>query len=126
MVDGWNVGQWCADHALAPLGITREESFAIPLLWSNAFGFNFDRPEAVDVFDEFERLALRTNAFRGPWRNDDKSASADLRVLGHRHDQTALSVLVHRHRLPTIPCGESFVQSRANATQAAVILAEGM
>lgn len=95
----WNCGQWCADSALQPLGITREEAFQIPHVIGTAFGLNFNHQVARHFFEEFLRLAQERTTFQGPWRNDDLEASKDARVLGHRHDQTVLSVLAHRFRM---------------------------
>jgi len=58
--NGYNVGEWCQDSSLEPLGITREEAFRIPEVSSYCVGLNFH------------------------W------------VKGHRHDQTALSVIAYR------------------------------
>jgi hypothetical protein len=92
----WNCGEWTCDSALGPLGITREEAFTIPQVIATAFGLDFRRQIARDFFDEYLRLAVERTAFQGPWYNRDGSASADPRVLGHRHDQTVASVLAWR------------------------------
>jgi len=78
--NGYNVGEWCQDSSLEPLGITREEAFRIPEVSSYCVGLNFH-------WDACNRLL------------DDRNAgfcSNDPRVKGHRHDQTALSVIAYR------------------------------
>ncbi len=91
---GWNTGTWTADSALEPLGITREESFTIPHGMGGILGFDFSRPEVLKVFTQW--LDSSGKAFVGAWTNEAKQVSQDERVLGHRHDQTAISVFAHK------------------------------
>lgn len=95
----WNCGQWCSDSALRPLGITREEAFQIPHVIGSGFGLNFNHEVVQQFFEEFIRLARERTAFQGPWCNDNFEASDDKRVLGHRHDQTVVSVLAKRFNM---------------------------
>lgn len=88
-------GEWTCDSALEPLGITREEAFGIPQITATVFGLDFRHNIAVQFLHEWERLE-KAGAFKGPWVNTDGEASIDPRVLGHRHDQTAASVVAHR------------------------------
>jgi hypothetical protein len=94
--NGAFVGEWCADSALDPLGITREQAMTIPELCGGCFGLDFSNQRPNDFLDELLGLAVDGAAFRGPWNNRDGEASADPRVKGHRHDQTAMSVLSAR------------------------------
>jgi hypothetical protein len=93
-LNGWTTGQWCADSALQPLGITRDESFVIPHAMACVMGFDLTRPDVLDVFLKWKDVA--PSAYPGSWNNLNHAASTDDRVLGHRHDQTAISVLAHR------------------------------
>jgi len=97
---GWNVGQWCADSALAPLGITREDSFQIPLCVGGAFALDLEHPLGRAFFGDL--VAMDDAAFCGPWTNKHQQASADPRVRGHRHDQTVMGVIAHRHEMKLI------------------------
>ena len=99
---GWNTGEWCADQALGPLGLTRDESFAIPHLTACIMGLDPDHAVAGPVWRDYFAHAQSGVAFRGPWTNSLNEASRDSRVRGHRHDQTVLSVLSHRAGLPWI------------------------
>jgi hypothetical protein len=89
-------GQWTADSALEPLGITREESFTFPHVIGTAFGLDLRHEIARRFLEEYLRLAKDGTAFRGPIWNHSRQASKDPRVLGHRHDQSAASVLAWR------------------------------
>jgi hypothetical protein len=109
--NGWNTGEWCKDAALRPLGITREESFGIPEISTMAVGLDLRRPEAREFLDRWHELSTDGVTFPGEHTNEaglEKARqlgvvyrhvgklSADPRVLGHRHDQTAASVLAWR------------------------------
>ena len=100
----WGTGTWTCDSALAPLGITREESFGIPHVIGTAFGLDMRWPIAQQFLRAWGELADGL-AFCGPTTNVKGSASSDPRVLGHRHDQTAASVVAWRlgMRLTTPP-----------------------
>ena len=90
----WNCGQWACDTALPLLGVDREEAFRIPMISGAAFALNFEKEVAFDFFLRY-MAAARDGAFAGPFENSENEASADPRVLGHRHDQTAASVIAH-------------------------------
>lgn len=106
--DGWTVGQWSTDAALEAMGVTREHAFTIPLLWAAMNGWDMEHPLGKAAFDHWYALAMDGVTFPGPWNNDDGSCSPDPRVLGHRHDQTALSVVCHQHGVPLDPISGSF------------------
>lgn len=99
--DGWNSGEWCADSALAPLGVTREESFAYPHCHACLMAFNFDSRKGNEAFDRWKE-AERVGAFQGPWKNDKGQASSHPSVRGHRHDQTAISIIAKRLGIPFV------------------------
>lgn len=95
-----SVGEFCKDDALAPLGITREESFLIPSCWAAAMGLDLESPKAVDFLRQWKERAADGVTFPGPkWsgvKGWPRKASGDPRVKGHRHDQTAASVIAHQ------------------------------
>ena len=99
--DGWWVGQWCKDSALEPLGINREESFNIPVLAAKHLGFNFEDKRNIKILEDFKYYIDLNNGetLRGSWTNNNKEVSSDPRVLGHRHDQTVLSVLAWKQSM---------------------------
>lgn len=93
--NGYKNGEWTCDAAYRDLGVTREENWKIPHVVATAFGLSLSHPVGQQIFDEYFGLA-QTNAFCGPWRNENGAASKDPMVRGHRHDQTALSVAAWR------------------------------
>jgi hypothetical protein len=94
------VGEYCKDEALKTLGISREESFAIPSCRASVMGLDLSREVPRAFLSEWKKLALDNITFPGPkWsgvKGWPRLASADQRVKGHRHDQTAASVLAMR------------------------------
>ena len=93
----WTCGEWTSDAALEPLGITREQAFQIPHIIGTAFGLDLRHEIARAFLAEYLRMAQEGTAFRGDWSNEKwGNVSKDRRVLGHRHDQTAASVIAWR------------------------------
>jgi hypothetical protein len=91
----WPNGEWCSDAALPLLGITREEVFQQHHVIAGAIGLNLKSEIGNKFLDEYIRLS-ENGSFRGPWKNVRGEASSDPRVRGHRHDQTAASVIAAR------------------------------
>ena len=123
---GWSVGQWCKDEALDPLGMTRDEAMAIPDIHAAVIGLDLWNPDACAWLEEWALLSRDGVTFPGPWRNDNGEASADERVLGHRHDQTAASALAHRHGFKLANCPWGFAFYTPDPDPETVILAQGM
>lgn len=90
--NGWMNSEWTADSAYADLGVDRQENETIPHVVGTAFGINVHHPKGRTILDEYLRLA-KTQAFCGAWRNCPDTPCGPAGVLGHRHDQTALSVI---------------------------------
>lgn len=92
-----SVGEYCKDAALAPLGITREESFHVPSVWACAVGIDLRSDKGKAFLDRWLSYATDGVTFPGPkWsgmKGFPRTASSDPRVRGHRYDQTAASVI---------------------------------
>jgi hypothetical protein len=93
--NGWMNSEWTADAAYADLKISREENAKVPHVVATAFGINTFHEKGLAILNEYVRLA-KTRAFCGPWRNCAETPCGPRGVLGHRHDQTALSVIAWR------------------------------
>jgi hypothetical protein len=92
-----SLGEYCRDAALSTLGIGREESFDLPCCWACAVGLDMRDSRAQQFLHRWVNLALDGITFAGPKysgiRGWPPTASNDTRVKGHRHDQTAASVV---------------------------------
>jgi hypothetical protein len=111
---GWSNYEWTADAAYPALfhGVNDMPASVkalnrdIPHVVATTFGFSMDHEIGRALFAEYFRLASETKAFCGPWVNANyKGEREDLPrvgccgppdVRGHRHDQTALSVIAWR------------------------------
>lgn len=92
-IKNWHsVGDYCHDKALKTLGITRDESFNIPSIQGTNFGLNFNYDNSNTFLHKLLEYSKDGITFPGPYDNKEKNASLHPRVLGHRHEQTAMSV----------------------------------
>lgn len=115
--NGFTNYEWTADSAYAALfpeavatghwEEMREINRRIPHVLATAFGLNARHEKGRTFLNEYFRLASETAAFCGPWINTNYPGSNVGRgglagscgppdVKGHRHDQTAASVLAWR------------------------------
>ncbi len=120
--NGYNNAQWTADSAYAELlpefyefdkHMEREGSAVvanakIEHVVATVFAVSTAHPIGAKFLAEYFRLASETRAFCGPWQNsnaprvpnrNNKRPSGPCgppEVLGHRHDQTAASVIAWR------------------------------
>jgi len=115
-IQNWHtVGDYCHDKALKTLGITREQSFKVACMQGTNFGLNFNHDSSLKFLNEIIRLSLDGITFPGPYTNTNNIASKDNRVLGHRHDQIAMSIISLRLGMNKwFSCGESpwFIHDR--------------
>jgi hypothetical protein len=95
--EGHTVGEYCSDMALETLKITREESFIMPSCWSCAIGLNLADARSIEYLQQWKEKAVDGITFPGAkWSGIygwPVTVSVDPRVKGHRHDQTAASVI---------------------------------
>ena len=92
-LNGWKSGEWCCDSALPALGKTREETFSYRHLLACCMGFDFTNDLSNEFLRKWYDYAKEGTAFIGPHTNEERQASSDKRVLGHRHDQTVASIV---------------------------------
>lgn len=92
----WNCGEWSTDACLAYFGVGRVEAFSVPMFPSSAFGLSLAHPIGREVYQRF--IAVPYTALNGSWYRNDREAppSPNPRVLGHRHDQSALSLIAYQ------------------------------
>lgn len=99
--NGWMNNQWTADSAYPDLfwdmsySQAREWNRKIPHVVATAFGISTAHQTGRAFLAEYGRLA-KTTAFCGPWKNEPGTPCGPSDVLGHRHDQTAASVIAWR------------------------------
>lgn len=106
-----NTGNWSNDRSLEFFGVTREQAFSIPMLMGICMGWDM-RTEKCQEFLRRWEAAIPT--FPGSWTNSGQTESADPRVLGHRHDQTAASIIAWQLSLPLVIAHETCFQYYQN------------
>jgi hypothetical protein len=97
------------------LDAQREINKSIPHVLACAFGLNLRSEIGAAFLREYCRLASETDCFCGPWSNSNYTGNvlrqSDSRtapcgpsdVIGHRHDQTAASVIAWRLGMKLTP-----------------------
>jgi hypothetical protein len=97
--DGWRVGQWANDRALAYFGLTRDQAMEIEAIYACIMAFDFKSPRATEFLTRWKR-ASDDGIFIGHWTNDAKTESQDERCRGHRHDQTCAELVSYQLGIP--------------------------
>jgi len=100
-LDGYWMGQWCADHALEKLGVTREESFTIPIITGRINCMDL-RTEVGRGLAQYQLKHAKLGTYIGAWTNENQQVSTDDRVTGHRHDMPSLSLYTHQHEIKPV------------------------
>ena len=100
------------DTYAVDLAGARELNRQIPHVIACTFGLNLRSDVGATFLREYYRLATETHAFLGPWINLNNSRSQHPArmapcgppdVLGHRHDQTAASVIAWKLGMKLTP-----------------------
>lgn len=99
---GFSVGDFTNDKTIYHFGITREQSWNIKMVNAKVFGVK--KPSAW--FQEYYNLA--ESLYPGESTNRFQTESQDLRVRGHRHDQSVLSCLAYKHGLIILKSQDTF------------------
>lgn len=105
---GYSVGDYTSDICLQHFGIDRNQAFQIPMVMACVMGFDFDNAIAVQIFEEYLQLAKEETLYKGSWSNNNCEVSSDLRCKGHRHDQSVISLILHKHGIKPLHAQSSF------------------
>jgi hypothetical protein len=113
---GYTNVEWFSDEAMNAIGTNREELATQEHLTALMIGFDFRREETRELLRQWKAMADARIPFAGTadpakvktmWRNDAGQCSADPRVRGYRHDQSCLSYLAAKMKLPLVTCEEA-------------------
>lgn len=100
------LGNWCSDRALDIFGITRDVAMDIPLCYTGLVSLLMRTSIAKEIWRQWQNFYER-GAFDGPHQNViggqsgawgqklTGQCSTDPRCLGHRHDESAMSYILH-------------------------------
>ncbi len=90
---GYSIGDYTSDACLQKFGMSRDEAFKSKMLMACVLGFNVDHPKAQDFLNKYIGAAKDGVSYPGSWTNDNLEVSTDMRVRGHRHDQSVASII---------------------------------
>lgn len=130
--NGYANGEWTAEDAYQYLDVSREQNWQIPHVVATTFGISLAHPLGCEFFIEYLRLA-QTGAFCGPWWNSNRKEyrrwgnagpCGDETVRGHRHDQTAASVIAWKLGFKLTNPPDIFAYE-GGQTDATVLIADG-
>jgi hypothetical protein len=91
---GYTIGDYTSDMCLTVFGWTRQKAFNHKMIMACCFGINVYSKKAMSFFKGYFQAAKEKLSFQGAWTNDDLLISEDMRVRGHRHDQSVASILI--------------------------------
>jgi hypothetical protein len=117
----WDNAQWCNDRSIQYFGYKRHELKQTPHANAMVIGFNLNNPKGATIFNQW---ASCIDLYPGNWTNENFSESNDPYCLGHRHDQSILSLVALKENAILTP--EKDLLSRDKNDKKAIILAEGM
>jgi len=99
-VDGTFISEVTNDRMLSFFGITRDEGEKIISINASLVGLDFSKKIAMDFIS---RWKASIPVFPGRHTNDLFTESPDPRCKGHRHDQSAASIIAHMLQLRLQP-----------------------
>lgn len=92
-------GRWTSDDCLAAMDCSPEETQKINQVMACSAGFDFGYPVANNILDDWLAYSRDGTSFQG------RSGSTRPEFVAHRHDQSVLSCLAYRNRVPLVPYG---------------------
>lgn len=96
--NGCTNAEWCSDASLADFGFARDEAGGQCQVDAACYGIAPGHPAGRLILDD---LVGHRELFRGSRNNDRQTESRDSRCLGHRHDQSVLSLIAAKYHLDT-------------------------
>lgn len=107
-------GNWTSDACLKSFGVTRDQAMDIPMLMGICMGWNMTLLRCQSFLDVWLEKAVDGVTFPGSWTNKHQEVSADPRVYGHRHDQSAASIMAYQMAMPLIVPHETYFEYYRN------------
>jgi len=100
------IGNWTNDAALKYFNVSREQAMGM-IMYGNAglLGLNMFNGIAQEFYKRWSQSML-DGMFRGAWKNENQSESADSNCLGHRHDMSCGSIIANQLEMVYQPAHE--------------------
>jgi hypothetical protein len=90
---GYSIGDYTSDACLVKWGMSRQEAFESKMIMACVMGFDIDHPISKEFLTKYINAASDGVSYMGDWYNNNLQVSNDLRVKGHRHDQSVASIV---------------------------------
>lgn len=102
---GYYSDAWCNDAILKAHNITREQAHDIDMISASIMGFDMEHPKTKEFMLRW-RKDCDAGLFAGPWIK--QSGDPELPpYMGHRHDQSSASLIIHELGLDVEMWGEN-------------------
>ena len=92
---GFSVGDYTSDACLAKHGWTRDKAFQAKMIMACLMGISTKSQDAMRCYQQYFSAANDGVSYPGAWNNANGEVSEDMRVKGHRHDQSVASMIIH-------------------------------
>ncbi len=96
---GFSIGDYTSDACLDKFGMSREEAFGSKMIMACVMGFDLENPVIREFLEAYISAASDGVSYQGSWSNENLQTSNDMRVKGHRHDQSVASILIKKMNL---------------------------
>ncbi len=93
---GYSIGDYTSDACLDKFFMTRGEAFNSKMIMACVMGFDIHNKTACQFLDQYINAASDGVTYLGDWTNQNLQVSNDMRVKGHRHDQSVASIIAKR------------------------------
>lgn len=105
---GFTVGDYTSDACLNKFGMSRDEAFKTQMIMACVMGLDMASKDGAEFFRRYFEAAKDGVSYHGDWTNDNLQVSNDMRVRGHRHDQSVASIIVKQMGLKITNAQESY------------------
>jgi hypothetical protein len=105
---GFTVGDYTSDVCLNNFNWTRDKAFKHPMIMACVMGFSTKSEAAMQFQKSYLHASTDRISFPGSWNNHNGEVSADMRVKGHRHDQSVASIIIADMNLTITNAQETF------------------
>lgn len=105
-----STGIFTSDACLEQFEVTRDQAMDITMLMGICMGFNLTHPKTQEFLKRWLFHADNGISFPGSWTNDQQQVSKDPRCKGHRHDQSAASLIAWQLEMDQIIPHETFFE----------------
>lgn len=91
---GFSVGDYTSDKCLEKFSWSRSKAFESKMIMACVMGINVHSKKAMEFVERYFTAANDGISYLGAWNNFNGEVSSDMRVKGHRHDQSVASIII--------------------------------